>query len=389
MNLGTLFREFSGRSRSGRQSGSNVRFGKDVLMTTGNSPARSGTGLPSHDRRRRRRHRIRKTVVWLSWGNLGLLLALVILLRYVSEHWWFTTALVYLPRTPYLLVPLVLLPLAILYSRRAIIANSLSLVLVFWPIMGLAIPWPSWGARNEVNHLRIVSCNVHGYQPAFEGLMSEVTSAVPDVVVFQEAFREHPLLEKEFSDWFRLHVGEYFVASRRHEVRHVATFKSEGYHRVAAVMFEIADAHPYRLVNIHQTSPRGGLIALSASNVLDGTGAETVERSVERRKEEAAALRRFVEEHRGELPLLIVGDFNMPSDSSLYRASWGDFRNAFDASAFGYGYTASCGKNRFWPDGTPWCRVDHILASREWHAQNCWVGGGNGSDHRMIAAILE
>ena len=314
----------------------------------------------------------------------------LVLLRYVSEHWWLTTALVYLPRTPYSVLPLLLLPMAILYSRQAVIANAAALVLALGPIMGLAVPLPSWGGRHEANHLRIVSCNVHGYQPSFEGVLSEISSGVPDVVVFQEAVAEDRLLDKAFpdSDWHRWHVDEYFVASRR-RIRHIATFKSEPCQRVAAVMFEIADTRPYRLLNIHQTSPRGGLTSLRPANVVDGSGGEIVDRSVDLRKQESAALREFVEEHRGEMPLLIVGDFNMPSDSSLYRSAWGDYQNAFDSGGFGYGYTASCGKNRFWPNGTPWCRVDHILASSEWHIQKCWIGSGNGSDHRLIAAILD
>lgn len=318
------------------------------------------------------------------------MLLLVVLLRFVSEHWWVTTALVYLPRAPYLLGSCVLLPLAILYSRRAFLATVAALSLGVWPIMGLVIPLPGWGrgSLDLDHHIRVVSCNVHGYQPSFEGLMSEVDSAVPDVVAFQEAFREHPLLDKEFPDWYRSHVGEYFVASR-YPVAHVATFRSEAYHRNAAVIFEIKAPRPFRLVNVHQTSPRSGLVSLRPSTVVDGSGGQEVERAVDRRAEEAAALREFIEEHREDYPLLIVGDFNMPSDSSLYRASWGTFRNAFDAAGFGYGYTASCGDNKVWPDGTPWCRVDHILATSEWRVQKCWIGSGNGSDHRLVAAILE
>jgi len=357
-------------------------------MTTSRTSSPSGGASTSHDRHRRRRQRTHKVIVCLSWGYLGLMALALILLRYVSEHWWLTTALVYLPRTPYSVVPLLLLPLAILYSRQAMIANLAALVLSLGPIMGLAIPLPSWGGRHENNHLRIVSCNVHGYQPSFEGVLDEISAGVPDVVVFQEAVGEDQVLDKAFSDWQRLHVGEYFVASR-HSIQHIATFKSEPYRRIAAVVFEIGDARPYRLVNIHQTSPRGGLTSLRPANLVDGSGGEIVERSVDRRKEESAALREFVEEHREDRPLVIVGDFNMPSDSSLYRAAWGDYQNAFDSAGFGYGYTASCGKNRFWPDGTPWCRVDHILASSEWHIQKCWIGSGNGSDHRLIAAILD
>lgn len=318
------------------------------------------------------------------------MLLLVVVLRFISEHWWVTTALVYLPRAPYLLGSCVLLPLAILYSRRASLATVVALILGVWPVMGLVIPVPGWG-RGKADpdcHLRVVTCNVHRYQPSFEGLMSEVESAVPDVVAFQEAFGEHPLLDKQFADWYQAHVGEYFIASR-YRITHIATFRSEAYNRNAAMIFEIKAPRPFRLANVHQTSPRNGLTSLRPATVLDGSGGQEVERGIDRRAEEAAALRQFIADHCDDQPLLIVGDFNMPSDSSLYRASWGSYRNAFDAAGFGYGYTASCGDNRIWPDGTPWCRVDHILTTDDWRAQKCWVGSGNGSDHRLVAAILE
>src|SRR5262249_49589632 len=59
-----------------------------------------------------------------------------------------------------------------------------------------------------------------------------------------------------------------------------------------------------------------------------------------------------------DLPLLVGGDFNMPSDDSTLAALRAHFRFAFDEAGWGYGYTR--------PAGLPWVRIDHILAGPEW-----------------------
>ena len=87
------------------------------------------------------------------------------------------------------------------------------------------------------------------------------------------------------------------------------------------------------------------------------------------------------------MPLLVLGDFNMPVTSSLFQQHWKDLGSAFDAAGWGYGYTAPCGtKGNYWPHNLPWLRIDHILLSRHWDATACWIGSSDASDHRWIAA---
>ena len=54
-------------------------------------------------------------------------------------------------------------------------------------------------------------------------------------------------------------------------------------------------------------------------------------------------------------PFLVVGDFNAPVESVIYRRYWGDLRNAFSYAGFGFGSTRLNGWIRV--------RIDHILAS--------------------------
>jgi endonuclease/exonuclease/phosphatase family metal-dependent hydrolase len=82
-----------------------------------------------------------------------------------------------------------------------------------------------------------------------------------------------------------------------------------------------------------------------------------------------------------DLPMVVGGDFNMPSDDSTMAALRANFRFAFEDAGWGYGYTR--------PARLPWVRIDHILAGPEWYAVACRVGPDFGSDHLPVFAELE
>jgi endonuclease/exonuclease/phosphatase (EEP) superfamily protein YafD len=79
--------------------------------------------------------------------------------------------------------------------------------------------------------------------------------------------------------------------------------------------------------------------------------------------------------------LLIAGDFNLPPESAIFRASWGGYTDAFPAAGCGYGYTKF---TRWWG-----ARIDHVLAGAGWQVRDCTVGPDVGSDHRPVLATLE
>ena len=74
-----------------------------------------------------------------------------------------------------------------------------------------------------------------------------------------------------------------------------------------------------------------------------------------------------------ESPILIGGDFNMPSDDSTMSALKANYQFGFEQAGWGYGYTR--------PTRLPWIRIDHILASQDWSVRSCQVGPDFGSDH--------
>ena len=83
-------------------------------------------------------------------------------------------------------------------------------------------------------------------------------------------------------------------------------------------------------------------------------------------------------------PLIVVGDFNTPPDSAIYRSFWSEYGNAFTRAGIGFGYTE-------WPEvrKVPFgIRIDHVLMTPTWRPRRCWVGPDVGSDHLPVIADL-
>lgn len=333
----------------------------------------------------------RGRIVWgLSLANLVLVLAAWGLIAGASERTWLSAAMVFLPRWPYLIPAAILLLVACFRCPKAVAANLAAIAIVVWPIMGLQIRFGSAAVSSpdDPRTVRLLSCNVQSFRPDFSSILYEIDRAQPDLIVFQEAFGEYRSLDSMPAGWHQHRFEEYFVASRFPLTR-VATCNPVIRDRSPAVMLEID--HPqgkFRLVDVHLTSPRYGLLKLRPKSLVTGSGtAEAVEHT-RFREEEALAVRSFVEEHRDGLPVILTGDFNMPTDSHLYTACFSDFQNAFESAGSGYGYTAPCATSRYWPANTPWSRIDHVLADSAWNVQLAEIGRSAGSDHRLVWSVL-
>jgi endonuclease/exonuclease/phosphatase family metal-dependent hydrolase len=330
-------------------------------------------------------------VEMLSWLNLAGVLLILVLIRGVSERWWLGTALTYLPRGPYLLPELLLLPACLLWRRkRATCVTLLALAVVAGPVMGLQgnplVLVREVPATDD--ELRVVCCNVQFYTPDFAQVLREIVEIEPHLVAFQESAVIPSVVKRQFHDWHIAHAGEFYVASR-FPVAVVSTHFDKGVARHPAAKFRVSTPRGDVLVsNLHCTTPRHSLMRLRPASLISGAGARGVERHSQLRDAESQTVRRFVAEDGLDMPVLVLGDFNQPVDDMFFRRDWGEWNNAFATGGWGYGYTSPCDAEGHWPSNWPWVQVDHILTSRHWDVLRCWVGRSNGSDHRLIAARL-
>jgi endonuclease/exonuclease/phosphatase (EEP) superfamily protein YafD len=336
-----------------------------------------------------RGRRFARLVRNLSLATFGFSTLAAVALWGVSERTWWGTVFTFCPRHPFLVPPAVLLLASVVVHRWSIVMNLACLVLVAGPLMGTRLPFKLLSSGGvDGRGLSVVSCNVQEYRPDFEAVLQEIVERHPDVVAFQEAPYEHDLYRRYFQGWNTIQEPNLWIGSRfpirRLDVDHSPLHDRV---RVLSVRIDTQDG-PFILHDVHLTTPRHGLAKLSIESVLNGQGPAFLEDSTRRRMVETREVRRYIARSQSSFPTLIVGDFNMPTVSNLYRDVWQDFTNAFDEVGIGSGYTALCSTQSYWFNDVPWVRIDHVLADRAWAVRACEIGHGRGSDHRLIWALL-
>jgi endonuclease/exonuclease/phosphatase (EEP) superfamily protein YafD len=322
---------------------------------------------------------------FFSWVSLVTILTVTAVLWLVSERTWWGTVFTFLPRHAFLAVPALLLVASVFVYRRMILVNLAGVLVAAFPLMGARIPL----AAPSNDGLRIVSCNVQRYEPDFDSVLREISLHKPDVVALQEALWVDPRLGPAFPGWHAIQEDEYWIGSR-YPVRRIGVCRSKPFDRISGLSVAIdVPGGPIVLHNLHLTTARFGFAELSLHSVIDGTGSAFVEKYTGWRRDEALECRSDVDRNGAKRPQIIVGDLNTPTVSEIYDEAWHGFANAFDEAGFGFGYTAPCTTHRHWFNDVPWVRIDHILADAHWSVSACGVGEGNGSDHRLIWAILK
>ncbi len=349
--------------------------------------------IDQSQRRSRRRTQLR----WLTAGHVVGVAALWSMIWQVSETWWGGSVLTFLPRTPWLIPGMLLMLLGMLVRSKTFWVNLVTCLFVSVSILGFNVPQQMLATLTagttsthdaSVHSLRVVSANVQHFEPDFTLLLREIRTARPDVVALQEASRPPQALSEQFRDWYSVKVNSFWVGSKW-PVRLIGRCDSDVYERVTAIVVEVdAPFGKFLVGDLHLMTARKSLVHLKPRAVLTGAGPERVTTALVERAEEARQTRAIISELSGDLPLIVCGDFNMPTSSSIYRESFGDLANAFEQTSWGCGYTAPCRPIRFWPTNVPWQRIDHILANQHWNIVESHIGQRDGSDHRLIAATL-
>jgi hypothetical protein len=133
---------------------------------------------------------------------------------------------------------------------------------------------------------------------------------------------------------------------------------------------------PLQLLNVHLKTIREGLEALGARR------SEGLSELVSNREGAAVASRSARARLKiGTDPIVVVGDFNLPIESTIYRTNWGDFQNAFSNCGVGFGNT------KFTP--LFGIRIDHVLTSGEWRCVDARVlPSPYGGDHEPLLVDL-
>ena len=338
----------------------------------------SGTKRPVRFGRIRRWIRFGLTAC--VWGYTAGVVGLWLLFRLAGDRWWFATLLMFGPRWIYAVPLLGLVPAAIVMRRRWLLPLGVAVVIAVGPIMGFNVPWRTLGDDSQPD-LRVVAYNIDRWNVKPERFARMLEDVKPDLVAIQEC----PTHRWNIPDgWDVRRAGELIVVSARPIVRHeVSRSRWPPGPRVINGMYCVVDTPAGRVgfACVSLDTPRRGLSAvLDRETILDLDQTGYAHKRIEWRRRESEDMARWLAGFPE--PKILAGDFNMPTDSTIYREFWRGYSNAFDRAGFGLGYTKRTSIRR----RSYGARIDHVLTDGRWRAVACRLGPGLGSDHRPVIA---
>jgi endonuclease/exonuclease/phosphatase (EEP) superfamily protein YafD len=324
------------------------------------------------------------------------LLAIWISIRFVGEGWWASTAALYLPGALFALpLPFVVLATWLRRMRRLVWAQTVSLFLLVFPIMGFVLPWPSF-ADASAPKIRIVSMNVNGGHAGVDKIVDAIAGYSPDVVLLQELNSGEdfaPVLRARYPTVST--STQFALATRFPLVRVVEPEKLpyQGQLRSPRFIEYVLDTTlgTIPFFSVHPISPREGLNSIrgeglrheiGSGRLLEGTRAHVLEVNTGLRTAQVEAFAQAASLEPG--PVVVAGDTNLPASSPLLHRTLGDYDDAFRKAGWGFGYTFPTNKKL-----PPWMRIDRILASGPVRFVHFEIGRPVVSDHHFVVADLQ
>jgi endonuclease/exonuclease/phosphatase (EEP) superfamily protein YafD len=295
-----------------------------------------------------------------------------------GDRQWLATLLLFGPRwlcgVP---LPFLALAAAIWYRRLLWVLVATAIVLV-GPFMGFKAHLPASASTPFV--LRVLTCNVDQNEFDVAKLAELILGEGPDVVALQEVSTATRFVWPD--GWHVAIDNEFILASRWPIIERRRFFHPLSPIEVAAVRYrvELPDRE-VQLFNLHLETPRPGFEAMMTDRL--GEGAAELDAVLEIREIESQGISDWVVGFEG--PKIVMGDFNMPGESTIFRRDWTWLDDAFARTGWGFGFTKFQGRGWL----SYGARIDHVLYSQEWDCVRSWVGFDIGSDHRPLLAEFE
>ncbi len=309
------------------------------------------------------------------------ILAVTLVLHTLADAWWPATILLFLGRWPWLLPALPLLLLAaVLRQRRAAAITLATTVLALYGVMEFSLGLGRFiGGSLPATRTRVITFNIDGDGPAELQLVALVAEWEPDVLAVQEC-AERARNQLARIPGYVSDLGPTCLLTKFPIVR-IDSLRRDNFARAGGAAYVRryrlrAPSGDFDVTNVHLDTPRKAFEALMTGRD-DATG--TIEQKTAVREVESRVARRWVDQ--GEGPRLVAGDFNMPTESAIFRAHWGSLTDGFERAGFGFGYSRLNGWIRL--------RIDHVLADDGWVVKSARLLPDYGSDHLPVMVEVE
>lgn len=340
----------------------------------------------------------------LMWLYLLVLLVLWGCIYFDTGNSWWITLYLFSPRWALGLPWLLLFPLTLLVDYRMARWYVIHLVILVIPLLGFCIPSFNLGvnADESTSRLRVLTCNVGEGPIRVAQLLALLKQERSDVLLLQECTSQ--LLEelKQKLKWNFRHDDRLVIASSLalSDVTIMERRAIDQYHVVVMIAVDVslpiglATAQPsppfsgsepaaeamakpnsVRVACIHFPSFRP---AFEKARSFDASADDEYRTLSDEYRELAKGARDAL--RTSETPILIGGDFNVPSESAFYRDDWSDYQNALSLKGLGLCYTKYTRLHGV--------RIDHLLADARWIVDSAKVGPDLGGDHRPVSVVF-
>jgi vancomycin resistance protein VanJ len=334
------------------------------------------------------RHRVRGIVVGATVVYTGLLLGFIVLQRTLLEGlWWMRLATTLVP---YLFLPLFLLLPLVLLTKSRLGGAVISLpCLLFVALYGnLFVPNLVRASHQREHTFTVMTYNINRGVPGVGEILSIIESENPDVIAVQELSLEvgEALLGlEERYPYLALHPRPDGYSGSgvlsRFPILHDEAFPLvEGMHLYQHVVLDV-EGKKVDFLNVHLQPPGLAAVGLADLPAFIPTDFVTTIQDTE--------LDRLMKKLDGlEGTAIVAGDFNMTDQSAGYRRLTQRLVDAHREAGWGFGHTFPDKEARSIPTPFPFVRIDYVFRSRDMVAEEVYVGGNGGPDHRFLVAEL-
>ncbi|HEU4721304.1 MAG TPA: endonuclease/exonuclease/phosphatase family protein [Gemmatimonadaceae bacterium] len=318
------------------------------------------------------------------WGYLGVLAAVALIMWVWGDVTIVGSVLLFMGRWIVLLPLALLLPAALWLRRDLLLPLAAATLVALGPVMGFRTGWRRLLPAPDGPSIRVLSYNAGGGAVIAQLLPDFLTRWQPQIVAFQECGEPLVAALRRVTGWHQ-HVSRDLCVLSRYPIRAAAVMDRSALDRVKqseeneiggagyVVRFVLDGPRgPIRVGNLHLETPRKGFEGLMERDV------RRLRMNTEIRDVESHLARQWIDSGAG--PLVVLGDFNTPVESRIMRRHWGHLTNAFSAAGAGFGTTKHNGWIRV--------RIDHVLASDDWHVERVQLGRETYSDHRPVVVDL-
>jgi len=293
---------------------------------------------------------------------------------------WFQTwslielPLLFVPRwwMIFLLLPVAIINVSIIAKQKKCVLISIVVFILFY--LNFNIPMNSLFSKPEGQAVSVMSINLGGRIEHHALVKKHIINEQLALIAFQETPKKEA--QKIVPSGWDLHcVGQMCLASAyKLEFINSRSRRMLGGWGQFGLLYQVqVNEQKVYVMNLHLETPRKGFEDFQLSKL----NFNAIFNNTEQRYLEANLIASWL---KNKSPLIILGDFNMPVESSIYRDNFSDYQNSFGKAGFGFGYTKHTRMLGI--------RIDHILVDDNFSVVDAKIGHDVGSDHSPVIAKL-